>query len=484
MEDEGIFYYFEHTSSSHTMVLADSKSAYKKCPESEVVFLAGHLMENQLSSWSNQYSYTTSKHSLNDYNFEAPSNKLDAASDSVISLPGKDKENERYMYPGNYLEKKLGETRVKVRMESEEAGFHVINSGGTYRSFFASGTFTVKEHEYKSEEKKSYVITAISHQASDDSYGAGGGGSSYQNQFSCIPSDVVFRPGLRHQKPAVYGPQTAVVVGPKGEEIYTDKYGRVKIQFHWDVVNKHDEKSSCWVRVAQTMVGKKWGAIFIPRIGQEVVVSFIDGDLDRPLITGCVYNAEFMPPYDLPANKTQSGFKTRSSKSGDTKNFNELRFEDKKGGEEIYFHAEKDFNRHVENDDGLIIYKNRSKTIKEGNETILLEKGNHSTTLKQGNHSTELKKGDMSTKVVDGKITIEASKEIQLKVGGSTITIKPTSIELKNGSNSVKIDPSGVVTKGTTVKIAAQAMAEMKSPMTTVKGDGMLTLKGGVTMIN
>jgi len=476
MEEDGIFYFFEHTSSGHTMVLADDKSAYKKCPETEAVYLAGHLMENQLTAWSNQYSFITSKHSLKDYNFETPDNKLSVSSKSVVNLPGANaKEDERYVYPGNHMDSKLGNSRVEVRMESEEASYHIVNSGGTYRSYFAGGTFTVKEHAIKSEENKSYVITALSHQASEDSYGTNGGASSYQNQFSCIPSDVLFRPGIKHKRPAVHGPQTAVVVGPKGEEIFTDKYGRVKIQFHWDVENKSDEKSSCWVRVAQTMVGNKWGAIFIPRIGQEVVVSFVDGDLDRPLITGCVYNANFMPPYELPKNKTQSGIKTRSSKGGGTAHFNELRFEDMKGKEQIYFHAEKDFHREVENDDSILIYKNRAKTIKEGNETVVIEKGNHETTLN---------KGDMATKVAAGKITVEASNSIELKVGGSTIKMTPTSIELKTGSSTVKLDPSGVSTKGTMVKVAGQAMAEVKSPMTTVKGDGMLTLKGGVIMIN
>ena len=510
LEEEGIFYFFEHIKGKHTLVLADNMSAYKKCAESSAEYLAGHVMENQLSAWSNQYSYISGKFTQNDFNFEAPSNDLKCTSSSVIKLV-KSSNFEHYAYPGNFLDKKAGSSRTTVRMEEEEALYHVVSSAGTYRSFFAGGMFTIKDHVYEAEKNKSYVITKIYHQANDDSYTTGGGSSDYQNQFSCIPSNVVFRPGLRHFKPAVHGPQTAVVVGPKGEEIYTDKYGRVKVQFHWDRQGKSDEKSSCWVRVAQTMVGKKWGAIFIPRIGQEVVVSFIDGDLDRPLITGCVYNAEFMPPYDLPANKTQSGIKTRSSKDGATATFNELRFEDKKGSEEIYFHAEKNFNRTVENDDSLIIHKNRSKTIKEGNEIVILEKGNREKTLKdgnetitlekgnlgytlqKGNHTTALKSGNMdvkldqgnlSTKASSGTITIEASNGIELKVGGSTIKITPTSIVLKNGSNSVKIDPSGVAAKGTTVKIAGQAMAEVKSPMTTVKGDGILTLKGGVTMIN
>lgn len=501
LEEEGIFYFFEHANGKHTMVLADSKSAYKACDDSEVEYQAGHLMGDQLTSWSSQYSYVTGSCSCADYNFESPSTKIKSTNKSILKVPGITN-NERYSYPGGISQQRDADSRTKVWMEGKEATYHVVNSGGTYRSFMPGKTFTIGNHLCESEKNKKYVITEISHQAADDSYSAGGGAGNYQNYFSCIPADVVFRPAMRHKKPAIYGPQTAVVVGPSGEEIYTDKYGRVKVQFYWDREGKNDENSSCWVRVAQAMVGKKWGAIFVPRKGQEVVVSFIDGDLDRPLITGCVYNADFMPPYDLPANKTQSGFKTRSSKGGDAKMFNELRFEDKKGEEEIYIHAQKDFVREVENDESLTIKKNRStvinegndtfvlekgnveKTLKSGNETIKLEKGNHSTSLASGNMDIKLDSGDLSANASAGKVSIEASNSIEFKVGASSIKMTATGIVLKNGSNTVKIEPAGITIKGTMVKAQGDAMAEVKSPMTTVKGDGMLTLKGGVTMIN
>src|SRR5207244_1037045 len=210
----------------------------------------------------------------------------------------------------------------------------------------------------------------------DESYTAGTGGNQvYTNRFTCIPDSVVFRPARATPRPVVRGPQPAVVVGPKGEEIYTDKYGRIKVQFFWDREGKKDENSSCWMRVAELWAGKTWGMVFHPRIGQEVMVDFLEGDPDRPLITGRVYNAEQMPPYTLPDNQTQSGVKTRSSKGGGTEDFNELRFEDKKDSEDIYFHAQKDFHRVVENDDDLkvghdqtIEIKNdRTETVKEGN---------------------------------------------------------------------------------------------------------------------
>jgi type VI secretion system secreted protein VgrG len=266
------------------------------------------------------------------------------------------------------------------------------------------------------------------------------------------------------------------VVGPPGEEIWTDKFSRVKVQFHWDRLGKVDDKSSCWIRVAQPWAGSKWGAIFIPRIGQEVVVDFLEGDPDQPIIIGSVYNNAQMPPYELPANQTQSGVKTRSSKGGGSANFNELRFEDKKGSEDIYFHAEKDFHRLVENNDDLKvgydqtieIENNRTENVKKGNETITIEKGNRDTTIKMGNDSLTISMGNQTTKISLGKSETEAMQSIELKVGQS----------------SVKLDQMGVTIKGMMIKIEGQVQVDVKGLMTNVNGTAMLNLKGGITMIN
>ena len=254
-------------------------------------------------------------------------------------------------------------------------------------------------------------------------------GTGFQMRLTAIPSNTPFRPPRLTPKPFVQGPQTAIVVGKKGEEIYTDEHGRVKVQFHWDRVGKKDENSSCWIRVSSTWAGNAWGAIHLPRIGQEVIVDFLEGDPDRPIITGRVYNADNKPPYALPDNKTQSGVKSRSSKEGTTETFNELRFEDKKDAEEIYFHAEKDFERIVENNDTLRvgfekkdqgdqtiaihnnqklvvgnneskdgsqtieIWKNRTETVKEGNEKITIEKGNREVIVSKGNDTLTISHG-------------------------------------------------------------------------------------------
>jgi type VI secretion system secreted protein VgrG len=308
----------------------------------------------------------------------------------------------------------------------------------------------------------------------------------YQNSFTSIPASTNFRPSRITPKPMIHGIQTALVVGPSGEEIWTDKYGRVKVQFYWDREGKKDDKSSCWIRVGHPWSGKNWGAIHIPRIGQEVLVSHMEGDPDRPLITGMVYNAETMPPYGLPDNKTQSGIKTRSSKNGGSDNFNELRFEDKKDQEEVYFHAEKDFNRVVENNDSLKvgfdkkddgnqsieIFNNQDVKIgtsqsKDGSQTIQIWK-NRSTELKMGNDDLHLDMGNQTTKLDLGQSQTEAMQSIELKVGQS----------------SIRLDQMGVTIKGMMITIEGQMMTEVKGMMTQVIGNAMLQAQGAITMIN
>jgi type VI secretion system secreted protein VgrG len=242
----------------------------------------------------------------------------------------------------------------------------------------------------------------------------------------------------------VYGPQTAIVVGKAGEEIWTDQYGRIKLQFHWDRVGQEDENSSCWVRVAQGWAGKNWGAMAVPRIGMEVVVSFLEGDPDRPLVTGCVYNSDTMPPYELPANQTRSTVKSQSSKGGE--GFNELRFEDKKGEEEVFMHAERDFLRVVKNNDAL----------KVGFETAA--------------------KGDQAV-AIDGKQAVKVGTTIVIEAG--------TSIELKVGGSSIKIEAAKITIKAPEIEVAADANAKVKAgAMMEIKSGAVMTIGGALVQIN
>jgi type VI secretion system secreted protein VgrG len=316
-------------------------------------------------------------------------------------------------------------------------------------------------------------------------------GIHFDCKFEAIGSQRPFRSASITPKPVVKGPQTALVVGKSGEEIWTDQYGRVKVQFHWDRLGEKNENSSCWLRVAQIWAGKQWGAIHIPRIGQEVIVDFLEGDPDQPIVTGRVYNSEQKVPYDLPANQTQSGLKSRSTKEGTAELFNELRFEDKKDEEQIYFHAQKNFDRVVENNDTLKvgfekkdkgnqtidIYNDRTVTlekghdklqIKEGNRTELIDKGNDELTIAQGNNTITISQGNLTIKIDAGKASIEAAQEILLKVGNSSITIKPAAIELASVN----------------IKSTADGQLEATGAQAKVTGSGMLDLNGGTIMMN
>ncbi|HTR78938.1 MAG TPA: type VI secretion system tip protein TssI/VgrG, partial [Gemmatimonadaceae bacterium] len=334
------------------------------------------------------------------------------------------------------------------------------------------------------------------------------------------------------------GTQTAIVTGPSGEEIYVDEYGRVKVHFHWDRLGKSDDTSSLWVRVATPWAGKTWGMVHLPRVGQEVVVTFLDGDPDRPLITGLVYNAEQMPPYALPANKTQSGIKSRSSPGGSADNFNEIRFEDKKGSELVYVHVEKDLTTDVKNDETRSVLHDRTTTIKnnetqtvsegdetitvakgnqivavsQGDQTVTVGKGNQTITIGQGNQSLTIKQGNQTVEISQGKqdVTIMGNRTTQIKQGNdeldvnmgnlttkvamgnvaTTVSLGEISmtalqgIELTVGENSIKIDQSGVTIQGMTVNVTGQIQTQIKGLITQVNADAMLQLKGGVTMIN
>ncbi len=480
MEQEGIFYFFRHEENRHVLVLADDKTAYQECPESRVKYRPGMLAPGLVCSWDHQYAFRPGKWAQSDYNFETPSTSLLTTVNTVVDLPDVGK-FEMFDYPGEYRVKSEGDARTKVRIEEDEVPYDVATGASGCCTFSPGGKFTVEEHAVNGEAGKGYVLTSVQHLATDNSLKGSAAGPQYSNTFTCIPDTVPFHGARLTPKPIVPGLQTAVVVGPAGEEIYTDKYGRVKVQFFWDRKGKKDENSSCWIRVAQNWAGKNWGIIFNPRIGQEVVVEFLEGDPDRPLITGRVYNGEQMPPYDLPTNQTQSVIKTRSTKNGGTENFNELRFEDKKDKEEIYFHAEKDFGRVVENNDTLKVgspkaddgsqtievYKDRTETVKTGNEKVTIEQGNRTVKIAMGNDALTISMGNQTTKIELGKSETEAMQSIELKVGQS----------------SVKVDQMGVTISGMMIKIEGQVQTQVKGLITQINADALLKTQGGITMI-
>ncbi len=405
MEEEGIFYYFEHERGKHTLILADSPSEHKNCPHQESAryqISAGMpLEEDVIQGLVKAQEVKPAKMTLNDYNYSMPNTDL-RSSVSSRQVQGQG-EREVYDFPGLYPNKGRGERLTTVRMEEEEARITTIEGSSNCRAFTTGYRFTLKDHYKNDWNNRAYVLTEIEHEGSQGGNfpGARGeGGFSYSNRFRCIPIDVPFRPESRATKPVVHGTQTAVVVGPAGEEIYTDELGRIKVQFHWDRKGKKDENSSCWIRVGQLWAGAQWGAVFIPRIGQEVIVAFLEGNPDRPLVIGCVYHQSNQPPLDLPGEKTRSTVKSDSTIGGG--GFNEIRFEDKKGQEEIYVHAEKDQTIEVGNDE---------------NRTV-----NHDRTITIMNNSTKTVQGKQDTTVMQA-VTINWMQGATVTIGASGLTV-------------------------------------------------------------
>ncbi|HTN75832.1 MAG TPA: type VI secretion system tip protein TssI/VgrG, partial [Pirellulaceae bacterium] len=344
------------------------------------------------------------------------------------------------------------------------ASHDIVRGTSSCRSFVPGHKFTVAKH-YNSAEAGGYVLTSVKHSASvGGSYsGSSVDTGSYRNEFTCIPDKVTFRPARITPKPLIHGVQTAVVVGPGGEEIYTDKYGRVKLQYFWDREGKRDEKSSCWVRVSQWIAGKKWGSMFIPRIGQEVIVTYLDGDPDRPLITGEVYNAEQMPAYDLPDHKTKTGIKTNSSKGGD--GFNEIRFDDKANEEQFFLHAERNFDLMVEKDYQEKIGGNMEQLVGKGrdgdggNQHVYIENdkkefigANHHHHV-SGNRNEKvdgtqsLQSGNLHEKI-DSAWAIESGQTVHIKAGMSLVIEAGMQLSLKVGGNFIDISVAGIAING------------------------------------
>jgi type VI secretion system secreted protein VgrG len=427
MEQYGIFYFFEHEKNKHTLVLADSPAVHQPCQGQETAryeHAAGAFeKEDLITGWQIEQALRPGKYALADYNFETPSTSLAVNVASTVNVGGNGK-YEIYDYPGEYTKKAQGETLAKIRMEEEETPHLVVSGTSNCRAFCPGYRFQLVKH-YRQDMNKAYLLTEVHHQASiGESFSSGAGFDGreiYSNSFACISYDVPYRPSRLTPKPVVQGVQTAVVVGPAGEEIWVDQYGRVKVQFHWDREGKKDENSSCWIRVSQNWAGKRWGAMFIPRLGQEVIVSFLEGDPDQPIITGRVYNAEQVVPYDLPKEQTKSTIKSDSTKGHG--GANELRFEDKKGGEQIFLHAQRDMDLRVVNDSREWVGKDRHLIVK-GNQKEMVEGDKHLHVKRNRNE----KVGQVLSIKAGQKVVIEAGMEISLKAGGGFIDIGPAGV--------------------------------------------------------
>jgi type VI secretion system secreted protein VgrG len=489
LEDSGIFYFFRHEDDKHVMVLADDPSVHRAvAPYAEVKYreatgARGNL--ETIDSWWVENQVQPGTYSTTDFNFLEPATRLLKSATQSRSYVRSD--SEMFDFPASpaVLEADAVESLAKVRLEEVQSAYERFHGGGSSCAGLRTGAkFKLTQHP-DTDLQREYAIVAAEHLIVSNQYASGGGaGHEVSVAIEAIDAKTPFRPERRTRKPVIQGAQTAMVVGSAGAEIDTDAYGRVRVQFPWDRHGQSDENSSCWVRVAQVWAGKNWGAIHIPRIGQEVLVSFLEGDPDRPIITGRVYNGDAKPPYVLPAHATQSGIKSNSSTGGNGSN--EIRFEDKAGSEEFYVHAQKDFKKQVENDQSITVGNNETTEVKQ----------DRSATI-DGNDTLKVLK-DRNAKVTQ-TYTLEADQEIVLKSGESQLTMKMDgTIELKgvsitiNGMQAVTakvaqtqvaLDPVNVKLAATMVDIKGQASTGVSGTMLDLKGSAMATLKGAITMI-
>ncbi|NOR63316.1 MAG: type VI secretion system tip protein VgrG [Rhodobacteraceae bacterium] len=543
MEEEGMYYFFTHDSSKETLVLADGSGSHSPLQDAaEIRFEfkedggggggAGSFKrdEDHIYEWKSSERVNTGKVSLTDYDFTKPTTDLKA----LTAIPkGKHshKDIEVYDYPGIHETADFGKKRTRVRAEALASEYKRTWGKSNVRNMAVGGTFKLKEHP-RTDFNKEYLVLGASHKLqietdedkdgqtnsdTDQNAVEGGKKESYESEFSVQLKAEPYRAPLTTPQPIIPGVQTAVVTGPSGDEIYTDKYGRIKVQFHWDRVGQKDEKTTCFIRVAQTMSGQGWGVFHIPRIGQEVVVQFEEGNPDRPIVTGMLYNEAKKHPFDFPANMTQHGMKSNTTKGGG--GFHELVFEDKKDEEFVRLQSEKDYKETIKNnaeisigfektDPGDLtqkIYHNKTEeletgdhsfTVKKGLQTIDIAKSNGVTigeeeTISIGTDKTD----DIGTNYtidVGDTLDITAGTKIKLTVGGSSIEMTSSEIKIKSATISIegtgkveakaggamKLEASGALSaKGATAKLEGSGMAE-------VKAGGILSVKGSVVKIN
>ncbi len=415
LEDEGIFYFFEQSKDKHVLVLGNTKSAFAACPhQAKARYLAatgGRQEEDTVVSLEQEFHVHTGTASLIDYDFEKPNTSLFA------TLPGEWK-GEYYDYPGKYVTKDDGDRYARIRLEEREVRLVTVRGISNCMGFECGYTFTLSDY-IRDQANQQYTLISLQHHGRNTSYQAGNPDPfDYSNSFETIPASVPFRPPRLARKPRVEGSQTAVVTGKSGEEIWTDKYGRIKVHFFWDREGKADESSSCWIRVAQGWAGKQWGSIYTPRIGQEVIVSFLEGDPDRPIVTGSVYNADQMPPYALPDEQTKSTLKSMSSKGGG--GFNEIRLEDKKGDEQVFIHGEKDLEMRIKHDRKEWIGQDRHLIVTR-DKMEKVERDTHVNTTRD--HVEKI--GRDHHLEVAGKEAIKITGSHSLKVQGDVIESSP-----------------------------------------------------------
>lgn len=538
INEEGWFYFFQQSEGKHQLVIGSNNRLFTDCGETGVEYFVGSSkLERAIIEWNHHYSMQSSSVVTADYNYELMQVMLTDEAKSSQSVSRR-KQLQQYFYPGRFQEKASGKRIATQSLEGlDNQVSEVSGQSALYR--FAAGTLFKLEHHPDTKEVQQYLLREVKHTliTREDGHSL-----EYRNQFSCIPASIPWRARSKIPKPVMFGVQSATVTGPSNEEVYPDQYHRIKIQFHWDREGKNDQNSSCWVRVAQAISGDGFGCQFTPRVGDEVLVCFLDNDPDQPLIVGSVYNGKHQQPY---TNSADQGVKLKSFPNAGSDNYSELRFTCKKDEELLYMQAEKDMSMLVKNDadrtvkgnNKTLIEKNADRTVKENDShkvegeqstevsknistktdaSYQLKTAKHFEQNTDGNFNLNVKgktatdstgnlslntNGSMDAKAANSlsmdatSITGKGKTSIELSVGASKVSLSNSSVEISCGPSSIKLSPSGVDISGVQVKAEGQVMAqvkggvsaalegtvntEVKGTMVTINGNAMTSVKAG-----
>ncbi|WP_105720572.1 type VI secretion system Vgr family protein [Cronobacter dublinensis] len=469
LELEGITYHFRHEQDRHTLILTDAPGQYEPFPGYETIPYhvtpsGGTTDEEGISQWALEDSVTPGIYSLDDYDFRKPNAWLFQARQNPKSpQPGS---IDVYDWPGRFVEHGHGEFYARIRQERWQVEHRQTQGTATALGIAPGHTFVLRNAPFFGDNGE-YLTTVAHYHFEENRYASGADSNTiHETRFEVIPADVPYRPSQKTPWPRTYGPQTAKVVGPQGESIWTDKYGRVKVKFHWDRLGKGDDTSSSWVRVSSAWAGQGFGGVQIPRVGDEVVVDFINGDPDRPLITGRVYNEASMPPWALPAAATQMGFLSRS-KNGHKDNANALRFEDKAGHEQIWIHAERNMDTEIENSETHHVGVDRNKTIGRDEKNVI--KRNMTTSV-----------GVDSVNSIGSKHIVnvgESACVLTMDKDGNTLVESTSSIKLKVGDNYLLISPQGI-----NITVLQGDLTAESINSASLKGEQLTAIGGGVNV--
>ncbi|MFI8727032.1 type VI secretion system tip protein VgrG [Stutzerimonas kunmingensis] len=477
-EEEGIHYHFQHSAAGHALVFGDDQTVFPRLAATAYQQDSGLVADQPvIKRFGLRLETRPSRVTRRDYDFEKPRLTMEAAFHSDFQPDLED-----YDYPGRFTERARGKHLSQRALERHRHDYELAE-GESDQPRLASGHFLPLGEHPRSDWNQLWLLTEVRHEGKQpqvleesttnvpvqhglapsplwgEGWGEGALTSSdfqqgYRNHFTATPWDIPFRPALNHPKPKVLGSQTAVVTGPAGEEIHCDEYGRVRVQFHWDREGQADDKTSCWLRVGSSWAGDRYGGIAIPRVGMEVLVTFLEGDPDQPLVTGCLYHKEHQVPYDLPANKTRTVFKTLSSPGGG--GYNELRIEDRKGAEQIYLHAQRDWDENIEHDQKIRVGHERHDRV-EANSYSEFRAEEHRTT--HADRKTEIRANDHLTvgntqhlKIGTGQF-IEAGNEIHYYAGSKVVIDAGMELTASGGGSFLKLDPSGVTLSGATIRM-------------------------------